>query len=163
VGTGLENPTHILFVLVIALLVLGPKRLPELGRNLGRGIRDFRTSLNMDPEPAAAPPPPAASPAAVIDPPLAIAPLYQSDPATATVVPGAPIAETHPPVAPVEPPPPAAPADDAASPAGAAEAVMGDDATSDLAAHAPYAPPPAPAAAPAPPAAASRPQPHNDQ
>jgi sec-independent protein translocase protein TatA len=40
------QPTHLLFVLVIALLVLGPKRLPEVGRSLGRGIRDFRTAMN---------------------------------------------------------------------------------------------------------------------
>ncbi|MGD9734081.1 MAG: twin-arginine translocase TatA/TatE family subunit [Solirubrobacterales bacterium] len=43
--TGLENPTHILFVLVIAVLLFGPKRLPELGRSLGSGIREFRSSL----------------------------------------------------------------------------------------------------------------------
>lgn len=40
------QPTHLLFVLVIALLVLGPKRLPEVGRSLGRGLRDFRGALN---------------------------------------------------------------------------------------------------------------------
>lgn len=42
------QPTHLLFVLVIALLVLGPKRLPEVGRSLGRGLRDFRTALSGD-------------------------------------------------------------------------------------------------------------------
>jgi sec-independent protein translocase protein TatA len=42
------QPTHLLFVLVIALLVLGPKRLPEVGRSLGRGIRDFRGALTGD-------------------------------------------------------------------------------------------------------------------
>ena len=40
------QPTHLLFVLVIALLVLGPKKLPEVGRSLGRGIRDFRSALS---------------------------------------------------------------------------------------------------------------------
>jgi sec-independent protein translocase protein TatA len=40
------QPTHLLFVLVIALLVLGPKRLPEVGRSLGRGLRDFRSALS---------------------------------------------------------------------------------------------------------------------
>jgi sec-independent protein translocase protein TatA len=39
------QPTHLLFVLVIALLVLGPKRLPEVGRSLGKGIRDFRSAI----------------------------------------------------------------------------------------------------------------------
>lgn len=42
------SPTHLLFVLVVALLVLGPKRLPEVGRALGRGLRDFRNALNTD-------------------------------------------------------------------------------------------------------------------
>lgn len=42
------QPTHLLFVLVIALLVLGPKKLPEVGRSLGRGIRDFRNALSGD-------------------------------------------------------------------------------------------------------------------
>jgi sec-independent protein translocase protein TatA len=40
------QPTHLLFVLVVALLVLGPKRLPEVGRTLGKGIRDFRSAIN---------------------------------------------------------------------------------------------------------------------
>jgi sec-independent protein translocase protein TatA len=42
------QPTHLLFVLVVALLVLGPKRLPEAGRALGKGIRDFRTAISGD-------------------------------------------------------------------------------------------------------------------
>jgi sec-independent protein translocase protein TatA len=40
------QPTHLLFVLVVALLVLGPKRLPEVGRALGDGIRDFRSAIS---------------------------------------------------------------------------------------------------------------------
>jgi sec-independent protein translocase protein TatA len=40
------QPTHLLFILVVALLVLGPKRLPEVGRSLGRGIRDFRAAIS---------------------------------------------------------------------------------------------------------------------
>ena len=39
------QPTHLLFILVVALLVLGPKRLPEVGRSLGRGLRDFRQGM----------------------------------------------------------------------------------------------------------------------
>ena len=42
----LLQPTHLLFVLVVALLVLGPKRLPEAGRALGRGLRDFRSAIS---------------------------------------------------------------------------------------------------------------------
>jgi sec-independent protein translocase protein TatA len=45
------QPTHLLFVLVVALLVLGPKRLPEVGRSLGKGLRDFRSALNGDESP----------------------------------------------------------------------------------------------------------------
>jgi sec-independent protein translocase protein TatA len=40
------QPTHLIFVLVIALLVLGPKKLPEVGRQLGNGLRDFRAAIN---------------------------------------------------------------------------------------------------------------------
>lgn len=40
------QPTHLIFVLVIALLVLGPKRLPEVGRSLGKGLRDFKTAVS---------------------------------------------------------------------------------------------------------------------
>jgi sec-independent protein translocase protein TatA len=44
------SPTHLIFILVVALLVLGPKRLPEVGRSLGRGIRDFRGALTGEDE-----------------------------------------------------------------------------------------------------------------
>lgn len=46
--SGLESPMHLLVLAVIAALVLGPKRLPELGRSLGQGIRGFRQSLDDD-------------------------------------------------------------------------------------------------------------------
>jgi sec-independent protein translocase protein TatA len=42
------QPTHLLFVLVVALLVLGPKRLPEVAKTLGNGLRDFRSALSGD-------------------------------------------------------------------------------------------------------------------
>ena len=42
----LINPVHIAFVVAIALLVLGPKRLPEVARSLGHGMREFRETLN---------------------------------------------------------------------------------------------------------------------
>jgi sec-independent protein translocase protein TatA len=47
----LLQPTHLLFVLVVALLVLGPKRLPEVGRALGRGLRDFRSAISGEEAP----------------------------------------------------------------------------------------------------------------
>jgi len=40
------QPTHLLLILVVALLVLGPKRLPEAGRALGKGIADFRNAMS---------------------------------------------------------------------------------------------------------------------
>ena len=40
------GPTELIIVLVIALLVLGPKRLPEVGRSVGRGMREFKDSLS---------------------------------------------------------------------------------------------------------------------
>jgi sec-independent protein translocase protein TatA len=40
------QPTHLIFILLVALLVLGPKRLPEVGRSLGKGLRDFRSAMN---------------------------------------------------------------------------------------------------------------------
>jgi len=43
--SGLESPMHLLVVLVIAVLVLGPKKLPDAGRALGSGIRQFKDSL----------------------------------------------------------------------------------------------------------------------
>jgi sec-independent protein translocase protein TatA len=44
------GPLEIAIVLVIALVVLGPKRLPELGKSMGKGIREFKGSLSMDDE-----------------------------------------------------------------------------------------------------------------
>ena len=40
------GPMEILIVLVIALVVFGPKRLPELGKSVGKGIREFRGSVS---------------------------------------------------------------------------------------------------------------------
>jgi sec-independent protein translocase protein TatA len=43
--SGLESPAHLIIVLVIAMLVLGPKRLPQVGRSLGSGLRQFKASI----------------------------------------------------------------------------------------------------------------------
>ena len=43
---GLDNPIHIAFLLILLLLVFGAKRLPEMGRSLGSGMRGFKDSLN---------------------------------------------------------------------------------------------------------------------
>jgi TatA/E family protein of Tat protein translocase len=42
------GPMELLVVLIIALIVFGPKRLPELGRSLGKGIREFKGSVSGD-------------------------------------------------------------------------------------------------------------------
>jgi sec-independent protein translocase protein TatA len=45
---GLDNPIHIAFLLILLLLVFGAKRLPEMGRSLGSGMRGFKDSLSGD-------------------------------------------------------------------------------------------------------------------
>ena len=58
---GIESPVHLLFIALIALIVLGPKRLPGIARAIGQGIREFRGALEQaqeeDPEPPEAPAP----------------------------------------------------------------------------------------------------------
>jgi sec-independent protein translocase protein TatA len=39
------QPTHLILILAVVLLVLGPKRLPGAGRALGQGLKEFRTSI----------------------------------------------------------------------------------------------------------------------
>jgi sec-independent protein translocase protein TatA len=59
--SGLESPMHLLVVLIVAVLVLGPKKLPEAARGLGSGIRQFKDSIEGNEKPAA----PAAAPVVV--------------------------------------------------------------------------------------------------
>jgi len=47
---NLFQPMHLLVILFIALLVFGPKKLPELGKSLGEGIRGFKESMNGNPD-----------------------------------------------------------------------------------------------------------------
>jgi sec-independent protein translocase protein TatA len=42
---GLDNPIHIAFLLIVLLLVFGAKRLPEMGRSLGDGMRGFKDAI----------------------------------------------------------------------------------------------------------------------
>jgi sec-independent protein translocase protein TatA len=51
---GLDNPVHLIFLLVLLLLVFGAKRLPEMGRSLGSGMRGFKDSLSGESAQAAA-------------------------------------------------------------------------------------------------------------
>ena len=79
-GMGLDNPVHILILLLIILLVFGAKRLPEIGRSLGEGMRGFKDSISGQPSqqssltamPATAPPAPAPAPVPVAVTPDAV-------------------------------------------------------------------------------------------
>jgi len=51
-GGGLLQPGHLLVILVIALLVFGPGKLPELGSALGKGLRELKHGLTASDEPA---------------------------------------------------------------------------------------------------------------
>lgn len=57
---GLDNPLHIAFLVVILLLVFGARRLPEIGRSLGSGMREFKDSVTgatSSQQPGTLPPP----------------------------------------------------------------------------------------------------------
>jgi sec-independent protein translocase protein TatA len=79
---GIESPVHLIFIAIVALIVLGPKRLPDLARSLGNGIREFRQSLetgaNATPETPVHPPQ-----AAPVAPAADAAPPAQEPPAAA--------------------------------------------------------------------------------
>jgi len=64
--TGWTSPTHIILLLLIALLLFGAKRLPEIGRSLGTGMREFKDSVtgHTPPEPQQLPSPPETTTAA---------------------------------------------------------------------------------------------------
>jgi sec-independent protein translocase protein TatA len=69
---GLDNPLHIIFLLALLLLVFGAKRLPEMGRSLGSGMRGFKESLTGE----------SSQPAAALEPsPVALARESQAAPA----------------------------------------------------------------------------------
>ena len=84
--TGFLSPTHVLLLLVVVLLLFGAKRLPEFGRSLGSGLREFKhsidpqshqppTTLAPAPTSGAAQPPPAPAPSgAGLTQPAAVAP-----------------------------------------------------------------------------------------
>ena len=50
---GLLQPVHLFFILLIVLILFGPGKLPELGKGLGKGIKEFKSALRgaMDNEP----------------------------------------------------------------------------------------------------------------
>lgn len=63
------SPVHLILLAAIALIVFGPRRLPEMARNLGRGVREFKSAMVVDDHAGPAPPQP--SPAATVPPPAA--------------------------------------------------------------------------------------------
>jgi sec-independent protein translocase protein TatA len=76
---GLDNPLHIAFLVVILLLIFGAKRLPEIGRSLGSGMREFKQSVTGEHNSQqtalpAAQPPQAQAPVAQPAPPAAAPP-----------------------------------------------------------------------------------------
>jgi len=70
---GLDNPLHIAFLVVILLLVFGARRLPEIGRSLGSGMREFKDSVTGASQQNALPPAQQQQPA----PPAAAQPAAQ--------------------------------------------------------------------------------------
>jgi sec-independent protein translocase protein TatA len=80
---GLDNPLHIAFLVVILLLVFGAKRLPEIGRSLGSGMREFKTSVTGEATHSQQTLPPADAqqqPAPPAQPPATQAPAAQPPP-----------------------------------------------------------------------------------
>jgi sec-independent protein translocase protein TatA len=49
--TGIMQPTHLIILLAVALIFLGPKRLPDAGRALGQGLKEFKDSMSHDARP----------------------------------------------------------------------------------------------------------------
>ncbi|HEY7892338.1 MAG TPA: twin-arginine translocase TatA/TatE family subunit [Solirubrobacteraceae bacterium] len=45
---GISSPVHLIFIAAVALVVLGPKRLPELARALGRAVQEFRDAMSPE-------------------------------------------------------------------------------------------------------------------
>ncbi|MET0491044.1 MAG: twin-arginine translocase TatA/TatE family subunit [Acidimicrobiales bacterium] len=94
------GPLELVIILVIALLILGPGKLPDVGAALGKSIREFRKAstdvqdaVKLDTSPLPADPPAAPASAAVPAPPV---PAAVSDPvdAPAAIAPAAPVAAT---------------------------------------------------------------------
>jgi sec-independent protein translocase protein TatA len=45
------GPMELVFVLIVALLIIGPKKLPDVGRSMGRGMREFKGAITGSHEP----------------------------------------------------------------------------------------------------------------
>ena len=99
---GIDNPVHLLFIGAVALIVLGPKRLPELAKALGHGIREFREAMDagaheqhttvhqqLAPPPAVVVQPSAAASSATPAPNSATPAASSATPASSSVTPAA--------------------------------------------------------------------------
>ena len=75
--TGFESPLHIALVLVVVLMVFGAKRLPEMGKGLGEGMRGFKQALGGEeaPQPAQISLAQVQPPAAPVVPAASVAPV----------------------------------------------------------------------------------------
>ncbi len=91
---GIDSPVHLIFIGVVALLVLGPKRLPEVARALGHGLREFREMMNMEGQPPIEHQPVASTP--VPDPQMPAPPYYQAPGAPAAAAASSPPAAQAP-------------------------------------------------------------------
>ncbi len=91
---GLDNPLHIAFLVVILLLVFGAKRLPEIGRSLGSGMREFKDSISAESKPALNPGPQQQPQQAQEAAPVA-QPAPAAQPAPPAPAPPAPAEPTH--------------------------------------------------------------------
>ena len=59
---GLFQPMHLLVIFLIALIIFGPKKLPELGKGIGEGLRALKDSMKQPPEAPTATTAPASAP-----------------------------------------------------------------------------------------------------
>ena len=118
-GSSLFTPLHLVLLLLVLLLLFGAKRLPEIGRSLGTGMREFKDSVSgpggerADTPHSALPPPVPAAPLAAQPVPAAPVPAAPvlAAPVAAAPVPVAPVAAQPVPVAPEPAPAPATRAD----------------------------------------------------
>jgi sec-independent protein translocase protein TatA len=92
---GLDNPLHIAFLVVILLLLFGAKRLPEIGRSLGTGMREFKDSISGSA--SSSPEHPALAQSAQVpaqpvqQAPAPVAPVQQPQPVAAQPAPAPPV------------------------------------------------------------------------
>jgi len=77
---GLDNPVHIAFLLIVLLLVFGARRLPEMGRSLGHGMRGFKDALGGEGGPASI----GSGPASIGSTPASVEPAAERTPERTT-------------------------------------------------------------------------------